>query len=210
MLGHRSRVPHGTGSEFGHAHLQLASGEHLVDNHLVDVALVAHLQTTHVSNHGVGLGDFLAGIFLVGGAGVEVELGGFLGILRAEDDIPVATADVKGFLVVEFKHLVADFHATGTADIEDAHLTTGGEIGGLERVDGFQFQLFGHGHGAAHYHAVVHGIDHVYFVGGKYRLDEEVAANALGVITFCVLRMGRIANLVICFHIDWLVDCLFA
>ena len=198
VSGHR--VPHAAGGQLGHTHLQLASGKHLVHDHLVDVALVAHLQTTHVSHHGIGLGHFLAGILLVGCGAVEVELGGLAGVLAGEHHVAVAAANVECFLEAELKDFVAHFHAAVAAYVEDTDLAAGGEEWCLQRVDGLEFELLFHGFGTAHDHAVVHRVYHVHLVVGKHSLDKEVAAYAFGVITFCVLRVGRIANLIICFH----------
>ena len=74
----------------------------------------------------------------MGGGGVEVELGGFGGILRAEDNVAVATTDIQRLLVVEVEYLVAYLDAAGTTDVEDAYLAAGGEVVGLQGVNGFE------------------------------------------------------------------------
>ena len=94
----RHGVPGAARSQFGHAHLQLAAGSDLVDQQTVDGTFVALLEGAHVHDDGVLLGNLLAGIFLVGGSGVEVELGGVLRIEALEDDVSVAPADVECFL----------------------------------------------------------------------------------------------------------------
>ena len=78
-----SGVPYAARHQLGHAHLQLAGGEHLVYDHLVDVALVRSLQRTHVGDYGVGLRHLLVGIVAVSRRGVEVELRGMFGILAS-------------------------------------------------------------------------------------------------------------------------------
>ncbi len=198
MGGHG--VPHTAGGQFGHTHLQLTSGQHLIDNHLVDIALVRHFQTSHVGHHGILLRDLLAGILSVGCGRVEVEFGWLVRIFRAEHHVAVATADVKCLLEVELELLVAHLHGAGSTDIEDANLAAGGEERCLQRVDSLEFQSLVYGHGTADDHAVVHRIDHVHLIFGKHSLNEKVAADALGVITFCVLRMSRITYFIICFH----------
>ena len=64
----RHGVPYTTGSQLGHTHLNLAGGEHLIDEHLVDVTVVGTLKRTHVGYYGIGLGHLLARIAGVCGA----------------------------------------------------------------------------------------------------------------------------------------------
>ena len=45
---------------------------------------------------------------------------------------------------------------------------------GFQWVDGLQGQLFLAGHGTSHYHAVIHGVDHVHLVGHEEGLYQEV------------------------------------
>ena len=197
----RHGVPYAAGRQFGHAHLQLACGQHLAHEHLVDVALVAHFERAHVCNHGVGLGYLLAGILLVGGDAVEVELCRLLRVGAAEHHIAVAAAYVECFFVAQGERLAAHLNgAFAQPDVEYAHLAARGEVFGLQRVDGLELQLFADRHCPAYYHSVVHGVHHVHFVGCEHALDEEVAPDALGVIAFCVLGVGRIANLIVCLH----------
>ena len=199
MGGHG--VPHAARGKLGHAHLQLARGQHLAYEHLVDVALVAHLERTHVGHHGVGLGHLLAGVCRVGRHAVEVELGGLAGVLAGEHHVAVAAAHVESLLVAEGERLVAHLHrAFAQSDVVYANLAARGEVLGLQRVDGLELKLLVHGHCPAHDHAVVHGVHHVHLVGGKHLLNKEVAADALGVVTLSVLGMGRITDFVICLH----------
>ena len=94
----RHRIPYTTSGKFGHTHLQLACGQHLINYHLVDIALVAHLKRTHVSHYSISLCYFLARILLVGGSTVEVEFGGFRAILTCEYHVAVTSSDIQCLL----------------------------------------------------------------------------------------------------------------
>ena len=152
----RHRVPHRARGQFGHSHLQLTSWQHLIDQHLVDVAFVAHLQTTHVGHHGIFLGHFLARIFLMGSGAVEIELSRFRRIFALKEHVAVATTDVEGFLITECKRFIAYPDNALTTYVEDTHLAARGEEGGTQGVDGLEFQRLFHRHGTAHHHAVIH------------------------------------------------------
>ena len=198
----RHGVPYASRGEFGHTHLQLAGGEHLVDDHLVDVALVAHLERTHVSHYSVLLGNLLAGIGGMGGGGVEVELGGVLAVLGGEHHVTVAASDIESLLEAERIGLVAHLHDAFTlSHVEDTHLTSGCEEVGLQGVDGFEFEFLVDRHGTSHHHTVIHGVHHVHLVGSKHLLDQEVAAYAGCVITLGILGVGCVADFIICLHL---------
>ena len=197
----RHGVPHASRGQFGHSHLQLARGQHLRHQHLVDVALVAHLQTAHVSHNGVLLGHLAAGIFLVCGGAVEVELGRMLRICAGERDVAVALSYIQSLLVANGKGLVAHGDdAFSLTHVEHSHLATLREVCGFQWVDGLKREHFVHGHGSAHYHAVVERVNHVHLIGCKQRFHQEVAAQTRGVVTLCVVGMRRIAYLIVCLH----------
>ena len=196
----RHGVPDRAGGQLGHTHLQLASGQHLVDDHLVDVALVRHLQRSHVGHDGILLRNLAAGIFFVSRRRVEIELGRLRSIVAGEGHVAVAAADIEGLLEVEVELLVADAYRSGATHVKDAHLATCGEERGAQRVDGLQGEHLADGHGTAHHHTVVHRVDHVHLVLCKDALDEEVAAYSLCVITLGILGMRSIADFVICLH----------
>ena len=200
MRGHR--VPHAAGQQLGHAHLQLAGRQHLIDDHLVDVAVVRTLERTHVGHHGVGLRDLLVGVVAVGRRGVEIEFRGILGVLAFERHLAVARTEVEGLLVAEFEYGVAGLHHAGASDVENAHLAAGQEERSLQRVDDLELECLGDGHRAADDHAVVHRVDHVDLVGREYFFDQEIAAQARRVVAFRILGMCRIADFVIGLHIS--------
>ena len=198
VCGHR--VPHASGQQLGHAHLQLAGRQHLVHEHLVDVAVVRPFERTHVGHHGVGFGDLLVGVVAVCGQRVEIEFGGIPGVLAREGHLAVARTEVEGLLVAEFEHGVAGLHHAGASDVVDAHFAAREEERSLQRVDGFEAERLGDRHGASDDHAVVHRVDHVDLVGREYLFDQEIAAQTRRVVAFRILGMRRIADFVIGFH----------
>ena len=200
VRGHR--VPHASGQQLGHAHLQLAGRQHLIDDHLVDIPVVRPFERAHVSHHGVGFRDLLVGVVAVGRRGVEIEFRGILGVLALEGHLAVARTEVEGLLVAEFEHRVAGLHHAGASDVVDAHFAAREEERSLQRVDGFEAERLGDGHRAADDHPVVHRVDHVDLVGREYLLDQEIAAQARRVVTFRILGVRRIADFVVGFHIS--------
>ena len=193
-------VPYTTGSQLGHTHLQLTGRKHLINDHLVDITLIAHLQRTHVSNDSLFLGDLLARILLVSGGGIEIELSRACCIITAEHYVTVATTDVQSLFVAELEHLVTNLHLTGTADIKDTYLTTGRKERSLQRIDSLQLQALIHGHSTTYNHTVVHTVNHVYLVSCEHLLNQEVTTDSLGIIAFRILGMCGIAHFVICLH----------
>ena len=117
-----------------------------------------------------------------------------------EGHFAVAGTQVERFLAVEFENRVARLHAALAADVEDAHLAAREEVGGFERVDGFEPKCFVDGHGAAHDHAVVHRVYHVDFVGREDLFDQKVAAQPGRVVVLGILGMRGIADFVVGFH----------
>ena len=204
MGGHR--VPGAARGELGHAHLELAAGNDLLDQQTVDRALVALLQGTEVHHHGVLLGNLLHAGLLVGGGGAEVEVRGLRGVDAAERDVAVAATDVDGLLVGNFILLVTDFHDAGAADVDDADLAALGEVVGAEDFRGLEDEFLIDGDGAAGDDAVEHGIDHVDLAGNHDVLHEVLLADALGVVMLGVDVAGRLADGAIHFtHITWAV-----
>ena len=194
-------VPHTAHGQLCHPHLQLTGGQHLVHQHLVDVALVRHFQTAHVGHHGILLRHLPAGIGRVGGARIEIELGGVAGIERGKAHLAVATSNVERLFVVQLKHLVAYAHATFSAHIVDAHLAACSEKGSLQRVDGLQGQHLVHRHGASYNHTVVHRVNHLYLVGHKQPFNQEVATQPMRVVVACILGVCGIAQFIVRFHL---------
>ena len=82
----------------------------------------------HVHDDGVLLGNLLAGIFLVGGSGVEVELGGVLSIETFEYDVSVAAADVQGLLELQLIAVGAYGDGSAAAYVDHSDLAALGEI----------------------------------------------------------------------------------
>ena len=196
----RHGVPHRAGLEFGHAHLQLARGQHLVDNHLVDDTVVRPFERAHLHADGVRPGNLAVRAGAVCRGGVEVELRRTAGVAALEGYLAVASSQVERLLVVQLEHGVARAHDARSADVEDAHLAPCGEEGSLQRVDSLQAEHLAHRLCAADDHAVVHGIDHIDFVGCEYSFDEEVAPYARRVVMLRVLGMRRIAYFIVRFH----------
>ena len=196
----RHRVPHATRSKFGHTHLQLAGRQHLINEHLVDVAFVAHLEATHVRYHGIRLGDLLVRIGAVSGSGVEVEQCGMRCIQALKTHLTVTATEIEGLLVVELEGVVTGNDATFAAYVEDTYLTAGKEERSLERIDGFKQQALAGRHSATDNHAVVHGVNHVYLVGCKHALDEEIMAKTGCVVRLGIHRVGGVTYFVVCFH----------
>ena len=95
--GHR--VPGAAGREFGHAHLKLAAGDHLLDQQAVDRALIALLQAAQVHHDGVFLADLLDARLAVRGGGAEIEMRRMLRIHALERDVAVAAVDIEDMSV---------------------------------------------------------------------------------------------------------------
>ena len=133
---------------------------------------------------------------------VEIEFGRTSGFFRSKSHVTVSTSDIECVLVAQFKHLVADLdNGFSFTHIENAKFTSCGEMGGLEQINGFKKQRLTHRLGSAHYHAVVHGIDHIHLIIGKEVFDEEIAAQACRVVAFCVVGMCGIAQFIVRFHV---------
>ena len=71
----RHRVPHTARSKFRHTHLQLASGQYLINQHLIDITVVGAFQRTHLSHYRISLRHFLVGIVAMSRYGIKIELG---------------------------------------------------------------------------------------------------------------------------------------
>lgn len=82
------------------------------------------------------LGNFLAGVFLVGGSRVEVELGGMSGVEALEDDVSVAPADVECFLEFQLVAFRAYCDGSAASYIDYSDLPALGKILGAEDVGG--------------------------------------------------------------------------
>ena len=104
------------GFEFGQTHLELARTlfEHIVDNELVDDAVVALLHLACGETIGLDRafasvdGDELGLVGLVGCSGVEIEFGGIGSVLAAEGHFLVAAAYIESVLEVELVVLAVD------------------------------------------------------------------------------------------------------
>ena len=129
-----------------------------------------------------------------------VELGRLLRISTDKDDVTLAATDVESLLVVKFIDLVAHLHAALATDIEDADLAACGEVRSLQRVDGLEQEFLLDRHGTADNHAVVHRINQVDFILRENFLNQKVAAQTLGVVTFSVLGMRCITDFIVRFH----------
>ena len=146
----------------------------MIDEHLVDVTLVAHLQTSHVGYYRIFLCYFLIRVCAMSGGGVEVEQRRLIRIQALELHFAVATAQIECLFVVQLEHLIACNHSSFAAYIEDSHLTAGQEIRSFQRINRLQQQGLPNRHRTAHNHSVVHGIHHVHFILHKHVLDQKI------------------------------------
>ena len=200
----RHGVPDTTGSQFCHTHLQLAGRKNLIDNHLVDIALIAHLQRTHMRYHSVFFSNLLVRIRAVSRSGIEIEQCRMSGIQALEFHLPVASAEIQSLLVIQVKDLIPGYHSSLAADIEYSHLATGEEIGGFQRIYRLKKQALLLRHSTADNHAVIHRVHHMYLVSHKKCRDQKVVAQTRCVIVFGIYRIRCIANFIKCFHIQYL------
>ena len=196
----RHRVPHTARSKFRHTHLQLASGQYLINQHLIDITVIGAFQRTHFSHHRVFFRHFLIGIVAMGRYGIEVELSRTGCILTLKSNFTVARTQVEGFFIVHLKYGTTRSHYTRSANVEDTHFTTGQEVRCFQRVDSFQWQYFTHRHSATHYHTIIHGIYHIYFVRREYLLYKEIATDSFCIIAFRIFRMCSVANFIVRSH----------
>ena len=63
----RHRIPHTSRSQFGHPHLQLTGGQHLIYQHLVDITMIRTFQRSHFSNYSIGFSHLFIGIIAMSG-----------------------------------------------------------------------------------------------------------------------------------------------
>ena len=197
----RHGVPGAARSEFGHTHLQLAAGHHLLDQQAVDCTFVALFEASQMHHHGIFLGHLLHSSLLVGGGGAEVEVGWFLGGIALESDVAVSAAHIQGFLVFEMILFLSYHHGACTADIDDAELAALGEIVGTENLRRAQKQVFFHRHRSSGNDAVEHGVDHVDLIGHHDILHEVFLADTLGVVVFRIDVARCLSYLAIDLHI---------
>ena len=182
----RHGVPGAARSEFGHPHLQLAAGHHLLDQQAVDRTFVALFEASQMHHHGIFLGHLLHSSLLVGGGGAEVEVGGVPGGIALESDVAVSAAHIQGFLVFEMILFLSYHHGACTADIDDAELAALGKVFCTKDLRGFEFQGFPDGHCPAGDNAVYHGIDEVDLAGFHQVLHQIFLAYAFGIVMFRV------------------------
>ena len=109
----RHRVPYAASSQFRHTHLKLTGRQHLIHQHLVDIALVACLQRSHVSHHSIRLRHLLTGICGMRCCGVEVKEGRLLRTFRRKSHLTVTSSYIKCLLIAQFEALVTNFPPYG-------------------------------------------------------------------------------------------------
>src|SRR5574344_567754 len=108
---------------------------------------------------------------------IEIEFCRFCSILTLEKDITITTANIKGLLKSEHVNFIIHCHQAFTfADIKDSYLTTSRKISSLKRVDSFQFQSFLNRLDSTDNHTIIHRINHIYFIGSKKFLYQEIMA----------------------------------
>ena len=190
-------VPYAAGLEFGQTHLELTGTlfEHIVDNELVDDAVIALLHLA--SGEAVGLdrafasvdGDELGLVGLVGCGGVEIEFGGVGSVLAAEGHFLVTAAYIESVLEVELIVLAVDIDNAVATYINYTEFTTLEEVFGLEGVDGLELHDFGHGHHAAVDETVIHGVGEVALVLLHDFGHHEAFAELSGVVMLNVVGM---------------------
>ena len=215
----RHGVPGSTRIELCQAQLQLAGTffQHVVDNEFINGAVVALLQRTNGSPNGSLQGTFatvegnpLRLVVLMGSGSVQVELSGFLGILRAEEhflvhvltlaDVP--TADIECFLRRKrifltvnddpTVTLAAVYHAELAIVKEILVLNTGVNIES-EFEEVLELQVFRHRHGTTENKAVVVRVGQMNLVSFHHLFHHETLTKRLRVVVLHVFRMaGRL------------------
>ena len=162
--------------------------------------MIGTFQRTHFGHNRVFLRYFPIRIIAMSRYRIKIEFSRMGCILALKSNFTIARTQIKGLLITHFKDGITGFHNPRSAYIENANFTTSQEIRRLQRINSFQLQYFTYRHNATHYHTVVHGIHHVYFIGRKYFLYKKITADSFCIITFRILRMSSVANFIVCFH----------
>ena len=68
----RHGVPHASGLQFGHAHLELACLDHAVDNHAIDLTVVGAFERTEHEDVGILFRHLFAWIFGMSRSRIEI------------------------------------------------------------------------------------------------------------------------------------------
>ena len=197
----RHRVPYAARFQFRHTHLQLAGRKDLIDDHLVDVAVVGHFQRAHSGNHSVSLRYFFIRIVAMCSRRVKIEFSRILGILAFKCHFTVTGTQIKSLLKIEFEDSIPSFYNTWSAHIDDPHFTTSQKERSFQRIDCFQNQYLASRHSATDDHTVVHRIDHIHFIRSKHLFYQEVTTDTFRIILLCIFRMRSITQFIICFHL---------
>lgn len=81
---------------------------------------------------------------------------------------------------------------------------------GLKRIYSLQKQLLVFRHRTAHYHTVIHRVNHRNGILTENIFNKKITAKPFGVIAARILRTGSIPHLIICLHCSYLFRLFFS
>ena len=192
-------VPHAAGGQLGEAHGQLAGGQHVGVDELVDDPGVGGLRRAAGALGGVVKFQQSGLVASVGRGGHQIEPGGIFGTVAGEDHVLCPHGDIQAVLKAQTVLLPVHGDGAGAAQVEHAGLPALQEDAGAEvgphinaLVDG---DLPGHGHDAQDHHAVHVGVGGLHLVGLVEALDEELLPELLGGVALDVVGVGGITDI---------------
>lgn len=192
-------VPHTAGGQLGEAHGQLAGGQYIRMDKLVDDPGVGGLRRAAGALGGVVKFQQPGLVASVGGGGHQIEPGGIFGTVAGEDHVLCPHGDIQAVLKAQIVLLSVHGDGAGAAQVEHAGFPALQEEAGAEvgphidaLVDG---DLLGHGHDAQHHHAVHMGVGGLHLVGLVEVLNEELLPELLGGVALNVAGVGGITDI---------------
>ena len=197
MGGHG--VPDAARLQHGHAHGELAGGQHVGVDELVDDPPVGQSRVAAGPLGRVRQTQQARLIAAVGGGGDDVEFGGGGGIVAGEKDLLRAPGDVQAVLIAHGVDRPVHRHAAGAAQIEKTGLPPLQKEMGAEAGPHIDALLDGHrragGHAAHGHHAVHVAVHRRQLAGTEQGLDEKLPAQLLRGIALHILRICGITNI---------------
>ena len=129
---------------------------------------------------------------LICGSRVDVEFGGFGGIVALESNFFIAATYVESLFVLHFVCFAIYSYHTVSTDIDYAQFAAFQKVGDFrsEFMELLQFQNLVYRHHSTVNQTVIQGIREVDFIRSHDFVHHESTAQAFGVVVFDILRMA--------------------